>query len=62
MKGPFNNPNVDDTGFYVPVLRRSPFGPTGDGLAANQFATVVVKPHPGQQAGERSCQTLQAAR
>ncbi len=50
MQGPFNNPNVDDSGFYVPFYS-IPFGPAGDGMAANQFATVVVRPHPGQTPG-----------
>jgi putative ABC transport system permease protein len=49
MMGPFNNPNVDETGFYVPFYA-TPFGPTPEGLAALQFATVVVKPHAGQSA------------
>ena len=48
MQGPFNNPNVDDSGFYVPFYSIA-FGPTGDAMAANQFATVVVRPHPGQK-------------
>ncbi len=48
MQGPFNIPNVDDSGFYVPFYS-IPFGPTGDGMAANQFASVIVRPHPGQR-------------
>ena len=46
MMGPFNNPNVDDTGFYVPFYSQ-PFGPAPPEPVANQFATVVVKPRPG---------------
>ncbi len=48
MQGPFNNPNVDDSGFYVPFCS-APTGPVPDAPAAAQFATVVVRPHPGQQ-------------
>jgi predicted permease len=48
MTGPFNNPNVDDTGFYVPFFV-NPFGPAQTGPFANQFATVLVKPRPGQR-------------
>jgi hypothetical protein len=48
MTGPFTNPNVDDTGFYVPFLA-SPLGPVQAEPQANQFATVVVKPRPGQR-------------
>jgi predicted permease len=46
MLGPFNNPNVDETGFYVPFYSQ-PFGPAPPEPVANQFATVVVKPRPG---------------
>eukprot|EP01035_Chromulina_nebulosa_P062769 gene62769-85848_t len=42
MLGPFNNPNVDDTGFYVPYYS-SVFGPA-TAPAPTQFATLVVKP------------------
>jgi predicted permease len=49
MLGPFNNPNVDDTGFYVPFYS-NPAGPVQAGPFANQFATVVVKPKPGLRA------------
>jgi putative ABC transport system permease protein len=44
MQPPFNNPNVDDTGFYVPYFA-SVFGPVLPGPFRQQFATVVVKPH-----------------
>ena len=40
MQGPFNQ-QVDNTGFYVPILSVPP---------APQFVTVVVRPHPGQRA------------
>ena len=50
MLPPFNNPNVDESGYYVP-LYSSPFGPVPDPERpeGSQFATVVVKPHPGQR-------------
>jgi len=48
MVGPFNIPNLDDTGFYVPFYS-VPFGPAAPAPFANQFATVVVKPHAGQR-------------
>jgi len=48
MLGPFNNPGVDDTGFYVPFYA-SPTGPAQPGAFVSQFATVVVKPRAGQR-------------
>jgi predicted permease len=50
MLGPFNNPNVDASGYYVPFYS-SPFGPTPEPETpvGSQFATVIVKPHPGQR-------------
>jgi len=49
MQPPFNIPNVDDTGFYVPFYS-NPVGPVQAEPFANQFATVVVKPRGGQSA------------
>jgi predicted permease len=49
MLGPFNNPNVDETGFYVPFYS-NPAGPVQDEPFATQFATVVVKPQAGRRA------------
>ena len=49
MLGPFNNPNVDDSGFYVPFYS-NPAGPATPGPFVGQFATVVVKPRGGQRA------------
>jgi putative ABC transport system permease protein len=43
MALPFNIPNVDDTGFYVPFFA-SVFGPALPGPVTQQFATVVVRP------------------
>ena len=48
MQPPFNNPNVDASGFYVPFYS-TPAGPADETLGGNQFATVLVKPHPGQR-------------
>ena len=48
MSGPGNNQRVDLTGFYVPFYS-SPNGPAGQEPFASQFATVLVKPHAGQQ-------------
>jgi predicted permease len=49
MMPPFNIPNVDETGFYVPFYA-AVNGPTTEPFVS-QFATVVVKPRSGQQAG-----------
>jgi predicted permease len=49
MLGPFNNPNVDDSGFYVPFYS-NPTGPEQPEPFVSQFATVLVKPRAGQRA------------
>jgi predicted permease len=49
MQGPFNNPNVDDSGFYVPFYS-NPTGPLQTEPFASQFATVVVTPRARQRA------------
>ena len=49
MQGPFNIPNVDDAGFYVPFYA-NPTGPAQPEPAVSQFATVVVMPRGGQRA------------
>jgi predicted permease len=49
MLGPFNNPNVDDAGFYVPFYS-NPAGPVQAEPFTSQFATVVVKPQAGRRA------------
>jgi putative ABC transport system permease protein len=46
MLGPFNNPGLDESGFYVPFYS-NPFGPAPAGPFVTQFATVVVRPRPG---------------
>jgi putative ABC transport system permease protein len=50
MLGPFNNPGVDDAGFYVPFYSTA-VGPAAPAPFVNQFATIVVKPRAGQRAG-----------
>lgn len=47
MLGPFNIPNVDESGFYVPFYANA-FGPATPGPFVNEFATIAVKPRPGQ--------------
>jgi predicted permease len=49
MQGPFNIPNVDDTGYYVPFYS-NPSGPVQPEPFASQFASVIVKPRGGQRA------------
>lgn len=49
MQAPFNIPNVDDTGFYVPFYS-NPTGPATAEPFAIQFATIAVTPRPGQRA------------
>ncbi|ACB75173.1 ABC transporter permease [Opitutus terrae] len=49
MLGPFNNPQVDDTGFYVPYFS-SVFGPALPGPVQQQFATVIVRPRANNAA------------
>ena len=48
MLGPFNNPNVDDSGFYVPFYFNAT-GPEPSPPFVGQFTTVLVKPRPGQR-------------
>lgn len=47
MLGPFNNPGVDEAGYYVPFYAL-PAGPLPAEPVVSQFATVLVKPRPGQ--------------
>ncbi|HWW86425.1 MAG TPA: ABC transporter permease [Vicinamibacterales bacterium] len=46
MQAPFNIPNVDASGFYVPFYS-TVLGPPSPAPVANQFSTVVVKPRSG---------------
>ncbi len=50
MMPPFNIPNVDETGFYVPFYSPAA-GPMTEGAGISQFATVIVKPRGGMGAG-----------
>jgi predicted permease len=57
MLGPFNNPNVDDAGYYVPFYA-SLFLPTAAAEpAAPQFGTIVLRPRGGQR-GESLIESL----
>ena len=47
MTGPFDTQN-DGAGFYVPYFA-SVFGPLAPAPVANQFGTIVVRPHRGQR-------------
>jgi len=49
MLGPFNPPNVDDSGYYVPFYSTLA-GPALKEPFFSQFATIVVKPRGGQRA------------
>jgi len=49
MMPPFNIPNVDDTGFYVPFYSPAA-GPAQEDVSVSQFATVIVKPRGGLRA------------
>ena len=49
MMPPFNIPNVDDSGFYVPFYSPAS-GPTKPEPFVSQFATVIVKPRGGLRA------------
>jgi putative ABC transport system permease protein len=49
MLGPFNQPGVDETGFYVPFFS-NPAGPIQQAPFASQFATILAKPRGGQRA------------
>ncbi len=54
MLGPFNNPGVDDSGFYVPFYS-TPVGPLRRPTPfVSQFATVVVDAAAGPAARTRS--------
>jgi putative ABC transport system permease protein len=49
MMPPFNIPNVDESGFYVPFYSLAT-GPAPPEPFASQFATVIVKPRGGLRA------------
>ena len=57
MFGPFNNPNVEEFGYYLPIY--SPlFGPVQSEPAAPQFTTVLVRPR-GQVRADSLATALQ---
>jgi len=49
MMGPFNPPNVDESGYYVPFYSTA-VGPALPAPFVSQFATVVVRPRASQRA------------
>jgi putative ABC transport system permease protein len=46
MQGPFSNPNIDETGFYVPYFS-SVTGPVINGPFPQQFSTILIRPKGG---------------
>src|SRR5205085_4801544 len=53
MLGPFNNPNVDDTGYYVPLYANA-LGPRAAETFTAQHATDLAKPKPGRRVDEQA--------
>ena len=49
MLGPFNQPGVDESGYYVPFFS-NPAGPQQQAPFAGQFSTIIAKPRGGQRA------------
>jgi predicted permease len=49
MIGPFNQPGVDESGYYVPFYSNA-VGPVTPGPFVSQFTTIVVRPRGGQRA------------
>jgi predicted permease len=49
MLGPFNQPGVDESGFYVPFYA-SPAGPLQTAPSYSQFSTILLKPRGGERA------------
>ena len=49
MLGPFNQPGVDESGYYVPFYS-NPAGPIQQEPLAGRFATILAKPRGGQRA------------
>jgi predicted permease len=58
MLGPFNNPNVDETGYYVPYFSAAA-GPALPTPFPQQFATVVVRPRGDASQVHALAKTLQ---
>jgi hypothetical protein len=57
MLGPFNNPNVDDAGYYVPFYASLFLPKSAAEPAAPQFGSIVLRPRGGQR-GESLIETL----
>ena len=53
MLGPFNNPDVDSNGFFVPYFS-TVFGPAQSAPVTQQFATVIVRPRGSGAIGARA--------
>lgn len=49
MIGPFNQPGIDEAGYYVPFYA-NPVGQVTAGPFVSQFTTIAVKPRGGQRA------------
>jgi predicted permease len=49
MLPPFNQPGLDETGFYVPFYA-APSGPLQTAPVYSQFSTILLKPRGGQRA------------
>ena len=49
MLGPFNQPGLDEAGYYVPFFS-NPVGPVQPAPFVSQFATILAKPRGGQRA------------
>jgi len=49
MMPPFNQPGIDETGYYVPFYASSA-GPLQKTPVYNQFSTILLKPRGGQRA------------
>jgi putative ABC transport system permease protein len=49
MLGPFNQPGIDETGYYVPFFS-NPVGPVTAAPFVSQFATILLRPRGGQRA------------
>jgi putative ABC transport system permease protein len=53
MLGPFDNTQVDGTGFYLPYFA-TVFGPALNAPATQQFSTVIVRPRGSGDLGRRA--------
>ncbi|HVS51726.1 MAG TPA: ABC transporter permease [Opitutaceae bacterium] len=58
MLAPFNQPQLDETGFYVPYFS-SVLGPVQDQPFPQQFATLVIRPRGGAARTHALATTLQ---